>query len=443
MNFFQTAIAFVLALGPLIIFHELGHYLVARWCGVKVLRFSIGMGRVVWSRKFGPDQTEWAVSALPLGGYVKMLDARETDGPIHPADKGREFTSQPVGKRIAIVAAGPIANFLLAIVLYAGLNMVGVPEIASRMRAPEAGTAAAAAGFERGDRVLAVNGEEITSWGELRIELMQAVMDKGGASLRVERGNERFQLDLPAARFAGLDLDSDIPSRLGFAVYQPPAELNTVIAGGIAEKAGLKAGDLVVSANGKPLGDLRDLVDTIRNHGGKPLALHVARGEQRFDTTLVPEADPATGQGRIGIGLKAPELVTVSSGPVEATAKAVQKTWDMSVMTVRMIGKMIIGEVSLRNVTGPITIADYAGQTAKAGAVVFLGFIAFISISLGVMNLLPIPVLDGGHLLYYLVEVLTGRPLPERIGEYAQRAGLGLLVMLMALAVFNDVVRLL
>jgi regulator of sigma E protease len=443
MSFIQTILAFLLALGPLIVFHELGHYLVARWCGVKVLRFSIGMGRVVWSRKVGPDQTEWAISALPLGGYVKMLDAREAETPIDPADKGREFTSQPVGKRIAIVAAGPIANFLLAIVVYAGLNMYGVPEISSRMRAPEAGSPAAAAGFQRGDRIIDVNGKDVTSWGGMRIEMMQAVMDKSSLSLRVERGNERFQLEVPASRLRELDLDSDIPSRLGFSVYQPPALLNTVVPGGPADKIGLKAGDQIVRAGGKDIGDSRDLVEVIRVSGGKQLDLSVQRGAQVFDTSITPELDAATGQGRIRIGLKEPELVTVTSGPVEAVAKAVQRTWDMSVMTVRMIGKMIIGEVSLKNVTGPITIADYAGQTAKAGVVVFLGFIAFISISLGVMNLLPIPVLDGGHLLYYLVEVLTGRPLPERIGEYAQRAGLGLLVMLMALAVFNDVVRLL
>jgi regulator of sigma E protease len=443
MNFFQTALAFLLALGPLIIFHELGHYLVARWCGVKVLRFSVGIGRVVWSRKVGPDQTEWAISALPLGGYVKMLDAREADGPIDPRDKGREFTGQPVGKRIAIVAAGPVANFLLAIVLYAGLNMYGVQEISSRVRAPEAGTPAAAAGFARGDRIVAVNGKEVASWGELRIELMQAAMDKSAVAMQVERGKERFQLELPAASVAGLDLDSDIPSKLGFAVFQPPALLNSVLPGGPADKIGLQAGDLIVRAGGKAIGDSRDLVEAIRASGAKALPLVVQRRGETFEAGIVPELDAASGRGRIGIGLKEPELVTVTSGPLEAVAKATQKTWDMSVMTVRMIGKMIVGEVSLRNVTGPITIADYAGQTAKAGAVVFLGFIAFISISLGVMNLLPIPVLDGGHLLYYLVEVLTGRPLPERIGEYAQRAGLGLLVMLMALAVFNDVVRLL
>ena len=327
--------------------------------------------------------------------------------------------------------------------LYAGLNMYGVPELSSRMRAPEAGTPAAAAGFERGDRVLAVNGREVESWGALRIELMQAVMDEGGASLRVERGSERFQLDLPPARLTGLDLDSDIPSKLGFAVFQPPAVLNSVLPDGPAAKAGLEAGDLVVSAGGKAVHDNRDLVDAIRPHGGKPLVLGVQRNGELFETSIVPETDQASGRGRIGVGLREPELVVVRSGPLDAIAKAATKTWDMSVLSVRMIGKMIIGEVSLKNVTGPITIADYAGQTAKAGAVVFLGFIAFISISLGVMNLLPIPVLDGGHLLYYLVEVLTGRPLPERIGEYAQRAGLGLLVMLMARAVFNDVVRLL
>ncbi|MES2160078.1 MAG: RIP metalloprotease RseP [Pseudomonadota bacterium] len=460
MNFLQTVLAFVVCLGSLIIFHELGHYLVARWCGVKVLRFSVGMGKVVWSRRFGPDQTEWAVSALPLGGYVKMLDAREGDlGDLPPEDFKREFTRQNVWKRIAIVAAGPLANFLIAIVLFAGLYMHGVEEPTSKIsvRASEPAMAGAAptvawsAGLRSGDVVTAVNEQPVAVWSELRWNLIQAAIDKKEARVAVERvGQGSFTFVLPADALATLDLEGDVPGKLGVGVGRPAPVVQDVIPGGPAARAGLLKGDLLLSVDGTPVGDGIAFIDIIRASTGKTVQVAVRRAGQQLLLPMVPLAEQAkTGKGTVTVGKISayvelqPDMISVPSSPIAAIGKSLARVWDTCTMTVKMIGKMITGEVSLKNVTGPITIADYAGQTARMGVASYLSFIAFISISLGVMNLLPIPVLDGGHLLYYSLEVLTGRSVPERFGEIAQRLGMGLLLTLMLLAVFNDVARLL
>lgn len=446
MNLITTVLAFLVALGPLIIFHELGHYLVARWCGVKVLRFSVGMGRIVWSRRFGRDQTEWAISALPLGGYVKMLDARDpSTAPQDDSELHREFTRQNVWKRIAIIAAGPLANFLLAIVLLAGLFMVGVEEPGTRLRAMPEATAAWQAGLRGGDTVTAVNGEPVASWPELRWEIVRAAVDKRDAQLQVRgQGGGSYHATIPAASVAKLDVDGDVLAALGMSLWRPKPVLGDVMPDGPGARAGLQKGDLVTAVDGKPVEDGIALIEAVRASGGKTMNLSVQRGASVLVLPVTPARDPSTGRGQLKVVVaQAPEMVTVTAGPLQALGQGVVRTWETAAMTVKMIGKMIIGEVSLKNVTGPITIADYAGQTARIGAISYLQFIAFISISLGVMNLLPIPVLDGGHLLYYSLEVLTGRPLPERVGEIAQRAGVGLLFMLMALAVFNDLVRLL
>jgi regulator of sigma E protease len=446
MNLITTVLAFVLALGPLVIFHELGHYLVARLCGVKVLRFSIGMGRVVWSRRFGPDQTEWAVSALPLGGYVKMLDARDpSGGPIDPKDAAREFTRQNVWKRIAIVAAGPVANFLLAILMIAALYMHGKDEPGTRLRAMAETSAVYHAGIRGGDAVTAVNGREVQSWAELRWALVRAAMDKRETELQMRGANgSAYRAVLPAATVAALDVDGDVMSTLGMQMWRPRPQVDQVLPGGAAARAGVRPGDVLTAIDGKPLVDFVDFKTTVSRAADRTLQLDVERAGRPLRLALTPARDPKSGDGMVKLLVaQVPEMVTVKAGPVEALRRGVERTWETSSMTVKMIGKMIVGEVSLKNVTGPITIADVAGQTARSGAEPFLEFIAFVSISLGVMNLLPIPILDGGHLLYYSLEVLTGRPLSERFAEMAQRAGAGLLFMLMALAVFNDLVRLL
>ncbi|GGC03036.1 zinc metalloprotease [Oxalicibacterium flavum] len=449
MTLLQTILAFAVVLGVLIVVHELGHYLVARWCGVKVLRFSVGMGKVVWSRRFGPDQTEWAVSILPLGGYVKMLDAREGDGMvISPEDTKREFTSQSVWRRIAIVAAGPIANFLLAILVFAALYVHGIPEPAPKLRAPAEQTAAYQAGLRGGERVLKVDGEAVHVWNELRWSLVQAVVDRKPALLEVAPSNDDGAVRtvvLPVAGVSTEELEGDFLGKLGLDVARPPPVLGKVVPDGAADRAGLKEGDLVLAIDGKAVPDGLALVETIRDAPERNLLVDLQRDGQPLTLRLTPERVEQDGQaiGRVKVEVSMmPEMVSEGVNPLAALVKGVVKTWDTSVMTLKMVGKMIVGEVSWKNVTGPITIADYAGQTARIGLVSYLSFIAFVSISLGVMNLLPIPVLDGGHLLYYAVEVLTGRPVSERVGAIAQRAGIGVLMTLMLVAVFNDINRL-
>ena len=443
MNNLLMIPAFILALGPLIIFHELGHYLVARLCGVKVLRFSVGMGKVVWSRKFGPDQTEWAVSMLPLGGYVKMLDARDPDTVVEPAEAAREFTRQSVWRRIAIVAAGPLANFLLAIILFAVLAMAGTVEPAARLRAPEPASAIWQAGVRGGEAVTAVDGRPVASWNEMRWALMDAIVDKHDARFELRQsGGGQFAAIVPAAALAGLDVDGDFTSKLGLDLWRPPARIEQITPASPAARAGLQVGEIVSAIDGKPVRDAVDLVTTVRASKGQLLQVTVGQGALARDVEVKPELRAKDQTWVIGIAPAAAfEMVTVSAGPFDAIGVGARRTWETAVITLKMIKRMATGEVSLKNVTGPLTIADYAQQTMRMGLSVFLGFIAFVSISLGVMNLLPIPVLDGGLLLYYSLEVLTGRPLSERIGAYAQRAGVVLLAMLMVLALFNDITR--
>jgi len=463
MNLLQTLLAFIVCLGTLVTIHELGHYLVARWCGVKVLRFSVGMGRVVWSRRYGPDQTEWVISALPLGGYVKMLDAREGNlAGLPEAELQREFTRQNVWKRIAIVAAGPLANFLLAIVLFAGLYMYGVQEPTSKVSVqPTVGeskgaSAAWVAGLRSGDQIMAVNGQGVKAWSELHWQLVQGVINRTDVQLSVERaGQGHYNFVLPAVLLAGLDVEGDLTGNLGLGMARPLPVVQQVIAGGPAARAGLLPDDLLLAVDGTPVADGVAFIEIIRGAAGRTVQVQVRRAGQELTLAMVPqgEVQPASkggkDKGTVTVGkisayiALAPDMIKVASSPPAAVAKAVQRVWETSVMSLKMVGKMLIGEASLKNVTGPLTIADYAGQTARAGVASYLGFIAFISISLGVMNLLPIPVLDGGHLLYYSLEVLTGRSVPERFGAIAQRFGIGLLLTLMLLAVFNDVVRLL
>jgi regulator of sigma E protease len=445
MKLIYTVLAFLLALGPLIVFHELGHYVVARLCGVKVLRFSVGMGKVIWSRRFGPDQTEWALSALPIGGYVKMLDKRDpSTAPANDAELAREFTSQTALKRMAIVAAGPLANFLLAIILFAALFMHGVEEPAARLYVkPQAG-AAWQAGMRGGDTVSAINDNPVRSWSEMRWEILSAAVDKREARFELHGpSGGTYRATIPAAVMGKLDVDSDVLEALGMDLWRPPAVIGDVLPDGAAARAGLHKGDVVTAIDGKPVADWIAMAGIVRKAPGRALQFEVRRDGAPMQVAVTPDKDPASGFGMVkAMAGRLPDMVTVTSSPAQAVRQAVVSTWQQAVMMLKMIGKMIMGEVSWKNVSGPITIADAAGQSAHAGLGVFLRFIAFISISLGVMNLLPIPVLDGGHLLYYSLEVLTGRPLPERIGEIAQRAGVGLLFMLMALAVFNDLVRL-
>jgi len=451
MNFFEYLIPFVLALGLLILVHELGHYLVARSCGVKVLRFSIGFGRPLLKWTSGADRTEWALAAFPLGGYVKMLDERE--GEVASSELHRAFNRQPVSRRFAIVAAGPLANFLLAIVLYWGLFVGGAEELKPRLALIEGTSIAAQAGIRDGDLVTAVDEDVVRSWPELRWVLLRHALDARKVTLHVQAtdGTEtRRALDL-----SGISIDdgkADLIEQIGVRPWRPllPAVIGKIVGDGAAAKAGLQVGDRVVSLGGQPVDSWIDVVERVRAAPGRALETVVMRGDVRVETILTPQGAEENGEqvGKVGIAVAEPlegreeMFAVVRYGPIEGLRKAVAQTWETSVLSLKMIGRMIVGEVSWKNLSGPVTIADYAGQSAKLGLSHYLKFIALISISLGVLNLLPIPVLDGGHLLYYVIEIIKGGPIPERVMEIGQQIGLVALAMLMAFAFYNDITRL-
>jgi regulator of sigma E protease len=452
MNIVVTLLAFVLALGVLIVIHEFGHYLVARAFGVKVLRFSIGFGRALWRFQRGRDQTEWVIAALPLGGYVKMLD--EHEGPVAPEELHRAFNRQSVWRRIAIVAAGPVANFLLAIAFYWMLFVAGVQEAKPIVGAPDPGTAAEAAGVVRGETILKINGEPIATWQQVRWRLLQLAVDKQIAQLEMIDSKQRLawrKLDLSSFDLEGFD--SDPLARLGIKLDWPDADpvVGKVTTGGVAEQGGLRPGDRIVAIDGREVRVWDDVVKAVRRRPGETVQFLVARDGEKMQIALRPETIRENGErfGRIGAaGQVDPEsmkgrVTIVHYAPVAALGKALDRTWETSVFSLRMLGKMVVGEISWKNLSGPVTIADYAGQSAQLGIGAYVAFLALISISLGVLNLLPIPLLDGGHLLYYVVEIFKGSPVSERMMELGQRLGLGLLLFLMAFAIYNDFNRLL
>lgn len=445
-------LAFAFAIGLLISFHELGHYLVARWCKVRVLRFSIGIGKTLWRYQASHESTEWVIALIPLGGYVKMLDSREPEmAALAQAHPDADFTQKTVWQRIAIVAAGPLANFLLAIVIFSTQFLIGIEEPVPRVKVMQEESLAYQAGVRHGDVIHSVNSEAVQTWSQLRWKLLQAAVAHGDAVVRIsrshpDRSSSQMTLDLrlPTANLSAADLEKDVVSVLGIALYRPPALLSVVQENGPAAKAGLKVGDVVVAMDGRDIKDGQELAETVGRSAGQSVRLTVRRGDESLALVVTPETRLEHGQ-QVGRIMVVPDgrvaTVVLHFGALESVAQGFGKTWDNTVLTFRMLGKILTGEVSWRNITGPITIADYAGQTARLGAFYYLSLIAMLSISLGVMNLLPIPVLDGGHLLYYSLEVLTGKQIPVKYLDMAQRGGLVVLLCLMGIAFFNDVVH--
>ncbi len=451
MSFLITVVAFLVAIGVLVTFHELGHYWAARLCDVKILRFSIGFGRPLYLKRIGPDQTEWVIAALPLGGFVRMADER--DGSAAPGDGPRAFNNKTPWQRIFIVSAGPLANFVLAIFFYWVLFVTGVPGTRPYLAQPAPSSAAASAGFAEFDLITKIGDREVQTWGDARLALLEAAVKGETIEIEIEEASGHRSIKrLAMARLDKADLDKDFLGKLGVSAYRLKVEpvLDVVTPDGAAARAGLRTGDRITASGGKQISRWQELVQVITNHPGEPVPLSVQRDGALLELAVIPDRITEDGRsfGRIGItprvdrALESKLNTIVRYGPLESVARSVNRVWEMSIFSLKMMGRMIAGDISWKNLSGPLTIADYAGQSAQLGWVPYLTFLALISISLGVLNLLPIPVLDGGQLMYYMAELLTGSPVSERVMEIGQQVGLTLLLGLTAFAFYNDIHRL-
>ena len=451
MSLLTTVLAFAVTIGVLITFHEAGHFFAAKLCGVKVLRFSIGFGKPIflWKSKKNPEATEWAISALPLGGYVRMLDERDPScQPIKKEDEGKTFGSKSVFQRFFIVFAGPASNLILAVLLYATVFMIGTIQPLPVVAEPHPGTPAAEAGLHAGDRILKVDDEPVKTFSDMRYE----IFDRAGSEVRLEIESpngaiETKLLDLKKMNMdpSGKEEDPFVQTGITLDIGKP--KISGFIEGSAGQKAGLHVGDKLLTVNSIPVQLPKDFVSEIRKNPNVPVELGIERKGEKMSLMVIPsEQTEADGSkvGRIGasIGVDFPKT-QISYGPLASLSEGVKKTWETAYLSVKMIGKMILGEVSLKNISGPVTIADYAGQTAQLGFIPFISFLALISISLGVLNLLPIPMLDGGHLMYYSFEMIRGKPVSESFQLVTQKLGIAVLCGLTLLALFNDISRLL
>jgi regulator of sigma E protease len=444
--------AFIVAIGVLVTVHEFGHFWVARRLGIKVLRFSIGFGKPLWKRTFGQDETELVVAALPLGGYVKMLDERE--GEVAAAELTRAFNRQPVKTRIAVVVAGPAFNFLFAIIVYWAMFVTGVPGMKPIVGEVTPASYAAAAGFQNNDEILAVDGEPTPTWEATVLALLEVSLDgldMVAVTVRDADGQERH-LQVHFETPDELLKKGGVLENFGLSPWQPPALIESLVAGGAGERAGMLPGDQVVLADGAAISNWGQWVDFVRERPGQEIAVQVLRNGEAVKLMVRPDSITESGReiGRIGAYVQLPDdeqratmRVVIRHGLLRAIPEALNKTWEMTTLTLRTLWKMVSGRASIENLSGPITIAQYAGQSAAIGLAAFLGFLGIVSVSLGVLNLLPVPVLDGGHLLFYLVELVKGSPVTDAVQLAGQKVGIVLLLALMSLAFYNDLIRLL
>jgi regulator of sigma E protease len=450
-EFIYSLIGFVVAVGILVTVHEFGHFWVARRLGVKVLRFSVGFGKPLYTRRAGPDQTEYVLAALPLGGYVKMLD--ETEGEVPERERARAFNRQPVWKRALIVLAGPGFNFLFAIFAYWLVYLGGTEGLKPVIGRVVEGSVAEQAGLHAGEEIVSVDGRPNRSWDEHRLYLLDRMLAGARVALAVRDTQGQVSTrEIDLSRVSASQADARLLER-GIGLYgylpEPSPVIGGVMSGGPAQSVGLQAGDRVLEVDGVVTQGWADLVREIRARPGRSVSLKIERAGEIFQRELITEKAEANGQpfGRIGVEPQRVEIpeelrVKLRDGPFAALSRATEETWRMSAVTLKMLFRMLKLEVSSENISGPLTIAQYAGQSARIGLDSFLMFLGVISISLGVLNLLPVPVLDGGHLLYYAAEAIRGRPLPQRVLEWGQQFGIAILVALMALALYNDAVRL-
>ena len=464
-----TLAAFIVTIGIIVTIHEFGHFQVARWCGVRVLRFSIGFGKPLWQKTFGKDRTEFVLAAIPLGGYVKMLDENELkaerelkaeaeanpDAPqaqYSDAELKRAFNRQSVWKRIAIVLAGPAANLLLAILLYWILLMQGEVGMRPIVGEVKDGSLAAQAAITKGEVIQKIDGKPIKTWQGARWALLEASLDNRSVEIEaISNGNELHQHTL-SFDAANDDAEIDVLDKIGIEMFRPDAEavIGEVLANGAAEKAGLKKEDKILSVDNVQVKNWDEVVSTVKASPEKTLQFEIERQQKTLKIAVKPESVKENNSkvGRIGAAAKIDQkeidklLIKQYYSPFKSLTKAVAKTWQTSLFSLKMLWYMVIGKASIKGISGPVTIASYAGESAGLGLNVFLGFLALVSISIGVLNLLPIPVLDGGHLMYYITELIKGSPVSEQTMLWGQKIGFGVLGLLMSIAIFNDIHRL-